>query len=88
MNSTVSIPEVGQWYERWDTGELFQVVHYDCEKRLATISREAFGGGLSTLDEAQWDVLPLEPADPPRTRMREPGVRIVQFVEWVEPPIG
>lgn len=88
MNSTVGRPEVGQWYARWDTGELFQVVYYNCQEGLATVSRQAFGGGLSILDEAQWDALPLGRTDPPRSRMREPGLRVEQFVDWVEPAIG
>jgi len=87
MNSNTSAPEVGRWYARWDTGELFQVMNCDREGG-ATISREAFGGGRSTLNEAQWQVLPLAPADPPRTRMREARMCIVEFVDWVEPSIG
>lgn len=97
MNSAVGDPRVGQWYARWDTGEVFQVIGSD--PGSCTIDRRAFGGTLDSIDEAVWSVLPLAWVEPPegwtdhRTgapQSQDIGATHVSVtvIEWSEPTVG
>lgn len=82
----VGSPCVGQWYARWDTGEIFQVV--DVQHGACTIDREMFGGDVEVIDEDTWASLPLAWAEPPPD-WTEPHTQVtVSVVEWIEPVIG
>lgn len=63
MNTGVGRARIGQWYTRWDKGEIFQVVGYDAESR--TIEVQDFDGDLDEIDEDTWMALPLALAEPP-----------------------
>jgi Family of unknown function (DUF6763) len=62
MNKGVGSARLGQWYLRWDKGEIFQVTGYDQEAR--TIEIQTFDGDLDEIDEETWAVLPLGLAEP------------------------
>jgi Family of unknown function (DUF6763) len=57
------IPEIGQWYERMDRGEIFQVTGLD--EGSKTIEIQAFDGNVDEIDADTWATLPLELAEPP-----------------------
>ncbi len=63
MNTGVGRARIGQWYLRWDKGELFQVTGRD--DRARTIETQTFDGDLDEVDEAAWSTLPLSMAEPP-----------------------
>ena len=63
MNTGVGRARIGQWYLRWDKGELFQVTGRD--DRARTIETQTFDGDLDEVDEAVWTTLPLGLAEPP-----------------------
>jgi len=63
MNLQVGDARIGQWYLRWDKGEIFQVTGYD--EPSATIEIQTFDGDLDELDAETWDALPLGLAEPP-----------------------
>jgi hypothetical protein len=63
MGITVGWPEIGQWYERADTGELFQVTGID--ESASTIEIQASDGNIDEIDAQMWATLPLELAEPP-----------------------
>lgn len=63
MNTGVGRARIGQWYTRWDKGEIFQVVGYDAHSR--TIETQSFGGDLDEVDLETWTELPLALAEPP-----------------------
>lgn len=63
MNNGVGSARIGQWYLRWDKGEIFQVTGFDEE--AGTIEIQAFDGDLDEIDEETWRVLPLGLAVPP-----------------------
>ncbi|HXZ60059.1 MAG TPA: DUF6763 family protein [Steroidobacteraceae bacterium] len=63
MNNGVGSARIGQWYLRWDKGEIFQVTGFDEEAR--TIEIQTFDGDLDEVDEESWRVLPLGLAEPP-----------------------
>ncbi len=63
MNTGVGRARVGQWYTRWDKGEIFQVVGYDEESR--TIEIQTFDGDLDEIDLEMWSALPLAFVEPP-----------------------
>ena len=56
-------PQVGQWYVRLDTKEVFLVTGYDDKSR--TIETQAIDGDLDEIDEAMWNVVPLAFSEPP-----------------------
>jgi len=56
-------PQVGQWYTRLDTNEVFQVTGYDDKSRA--IETQAISGDLDEIDAENWNTLPLAFADPP-----------------------
>ncbi|HTT01325.1 MAG TPA: DUF6763 family protein [Steroidobacteraceae bacterium] len=62
MNSGVGVARIGQWYTRWDKGEIFQVTSYDQSAR--TIGIQKFDGDLDQIDEEAWHALPLAFAEP------------------------
>jgi len=63
MNNGVGSARVGQWYLRWDKGEIFQVT--GCDKQAGTIEIQTFDGDLDEIDDESWRVLPLGLAEPP-----------------------
>lgn len=63
MNTGVGRARIGQWYLRWDKGEIFQVTGYDDKSR--TIEIQTFGGDLDEIDAETWTALPLGLAEPP-----------------------
>lgn len=63
MNTGVGRARTGQWYARWDKGEIFQVVGYDPNSR--TIETQTFGGDIDEVDLEMWAGLPLAFAEPP-----------------------
>ena len=63
MNNGVGTARVGQWYLRWDKGEIFQVT--GCDKQAGTIEIQTFDGDLDEIDDETWRVLPLGLAEPP-----------------------
>jgi hypothetical protein len=63
MNTGVGRARIGQWYTRWDKGEIFQVVGYDPSSR--TIETQTFDGDLDEVDLETWSGLPLAFAEPP-----------------------
>ena len=63
MNTGVGRARIGQWYLRWDKGEVFQVTGRD--ERSRTLEFQTFDGDLDEVDEAAWAVLPLSLAEPP-----------------------
>ncbi len=63
MNTGVGRARIGQWYTRWDKGEIFQVVAYDPESR--TIQVQTFDGDVEEMDLGTWVALPLSLAEPP-----------------------
>ena len=63
MNSTVGSPQIGQWYERADTAEVFRVTGID--DGAGTIEIQSFDGDVDEVDLQLWSALPLEYAQPP-----------------------
>ena len=63
MNTGVGRARIGQWYTRWDKGEIFQVVGYDPNSR--TIETQTFDGDVDEVDLETWIGLPLGFAEPP-----------------------
>lgn len=63
MNTGVGRARIGQWYLRWDKGEVFQVTGRD--ERARTLEIQTFDGDLDEVDEAAWATLPLSLAEPP-----------------------
>ncbi len=63
MNMAVGRARIGQWYARWDKGEIFQVIGYDEDSR--TIEIQTFDGDLDEIDEETWSALPLAFAEQP-----------------------
>ena len=63
MNTGVGRARIGQWYLRWDKGEVFQVTGRD--ERSRTLEIQTFDGDLDEVDEAAWAALPLSLAEPP-----------------------
>jgi len=63
MNIGVGSAQVGQWYQRRDKGELFQVTGRD--EHSGTIEIQTFDGDLDEIDEDTWNELPLVLAEPP-----------------------
>ena len=59
----MSKPEIGQWYQHLDKGELFLVTGVDEES--GTIEIQYFGGDLDEIDFESWDQLELAPAEAP-----------------------
>lgn len=63
MNTGVGRARIGQWYTRWDKGEIFQVIGSDADSR--TIEVQTFDGDLDEIDLEAWESLPLALAEPP-----------------------
>ena len=63
MMNPVGHAQIGQWYLHRDKGEVFQVIATD--ERARTIEIQSFDGDVDELDEAVWQGLPLERAEPP-----------------------
>lgn len=97
MNTGDGSARVGEWYVRWDNGELFQVTGYHPERRANSI--ESFDGEMYELDEATWSALPLALVRPPdgwttdlqiaarRTASSEEiAEEVTEQPEWASPP--
>lgn len=63
MSNAVGRAQIGQWYLRWDKGELFQVIAIDEQTR--TIEIQNFDGDIDEIDAAAWHGLPIGFAEPP-----------------------
>ncbi|HUK03158.1 MAG TPA: DUF6763 family protein [Steroidobacteraceae bacterium] len=63
MNKGVGAARIGQWYSRWDKGEIFQVT--GCDEQSRTIEIQSFDGEIDEIDEESWKTLPLGLAQPP-----------------------
>lgn len=59
----VGNPRIGQWYQRADKGEAFQVTGIDEESR--TIEIQSFDGDLDEIDADSWRTLPLTLSEAP-----------------------
>jgi hypothetical protein len=64
MNTVEWPPRVGNWYLRWDKGEVFHVTDYDEKSRKAVI--ETYDGEVAQIDKDTWGRLSLGLADPPQ----------------------
>jgi hypothetical protein len=53
--------EVGDWFQRSDTGEVFQVVSLDA----ASVQVQSFDGQLDSIETEDWEELPLIAAAEP-----------------------
>jgi hypothetical protein len=62
MNSTVGNPEIGQWYERTDIANVFQVTGLD--EADGTIETQSSDGDVGEIEARIWSGLPLERAQP------------------------
>ncbi|MEJ0008894.1 MAG: DUF6763 family protein [Steroidobacteraceae bacterium] len=56
-------PEVGDWYQRAGTGEIFQVVSVD--ESSASVQIQTFDGQLESVEAEDWEELPLTVAAAP-----------------------
>ncbi len=63
MSTDVGDARIGQWYLRWDKGELFQVTGLDSQAK--TIEIQTFDGDVDEIDADAWTSLPLGLAEPP-----------------------
>ena len=63
MNMGVGPARVGQWYARWDKGEIFQVI--GCDEGSRTVEIQNFDGDLDEIDQDTWSALPLALAAEP-----------------------
>ena len=63
MNTGVGRAQVGQWYTRWDRGEIFRVTGYNASSRMIEV--QTFDGDLAGIDLETWVMLPLGLAEPP-----------------------
>lgn len=63
MSNEAANPLVGQWYQRADKGEIFQVTGIDEES--GTIEVQTFDGDLDEIDAESWRALPLTLAEQP-----------------------
>lgn len=63
MNAEIGEAVIGQWYTRYDTGEIFQVTGLDEES--GTIEIQTDDGDLNELEQENWRLLPLALAQPP-----------------------
>jgi hypothetical protein len=63
MNKSVGQARIGQWYLRWDKGEIFQVTGRD--EGSGTIEMQSFDGELDEIDAESWATLPLGLTEPP-----------------------
>jgi len=61
MSSPVGRPEIGQWYERTDDGEIFQITGID--ENAKTIELQASDGAIDEIDAEAWAALRLELAE-------------------------
>jgi len=59
----VGKPQVGDWYQRSDKDELFQVVSIDAAS--ATVQIQSFDGELDSIDAEDWAESPLTAAAAP-----------------------
>lgn len=67
MNDTVGNPRIGQWYERTDNADIFQVTGLD--EGAGTVEIQSFDGDVGELDAQIWPGLPLELAQAPEDWM-------------------
>jgi len=74
MSAVIRQPEIGQWYQRQDSSELFQVTGID--EHAGTVEIQSSDGSIDEIDQESWKVLPLEIAEAP-----EEGVAPVEEME-------
>ncbi len=63
MNSAVGSPQIGQWYEQADNGELFQVTGIDAG--TGTIEIQDADGNIDEMEPDVWATLTLQFGEPP-----------------------
>ena len=63
MISLVSAPQIGQWYERADASDVFQVTGID--ERARTVEIQSLNGDIGEIDRDTWPVLALTYAQQP-----------------------
>jgi hypothetical protein len=56
-------PEIGNWYNHLDKGQVFRVVNVDDQADLIEIQH--FDGDLEELESAEWYAMDIEPAAQP-----------------------
>jgi hypothetical protein len=61
--SSVELPRVGEWYQRSDKGEPFQVVSVDAAS--GAVQTQSFDGELDSIEAEDWNQLSLEVAAAP-----------------------
>lgn len=93
MNRGVGSARIGQWYVRWDKGEILQVT--DSDENARTIEIQTFDGDLYAIDYETWRSLPLGLAEPPADwtgplddlERDDPGYAqsCVRGADWAEP---
>jgi hypothetical protein len=59
----VGKPQIGDWYEHSDTGDIFQVVSLDAAS--GTVQTQSFDGELDSIEAEDWEELPLVAAAAP-----------------------
>jgi hypothetical protein len=74
MNSATGSPEIGQWYERADSGTLFQVTGLD--EAAGTVEIQSFDGDVGEIEARIWSGLPLE-----RVQLPEDGLGPAEEME-------
>jgi hypothetical protein len=74
MNSATGSPEIGQWYERADSGTLFQVTGLD--EGAGTVEIQSFDGDVGEIEARIWSGLPLE-----RVQLPEDGLGPAEEME-------
>jgi hypothetical protein len=63
VSNAVGRPEIGQWYERMNSGEIFLVTGID--ENAKTIELQAYDGAIDEIDAEVWAASPLELAESP-----------------------
>lgn len=62
-HDTMIVPEIGQWYQRTDRPQPFQVVALD--ERAGTVEIEYFDGTVDEWPLSHWHGLDIEPTGAP-----------------------
>ena len=70
MISVVTGPQIGQWYERENPAETFQVTGIDEHAR--TIEFQSLNGDIGEIERDTWPALALSFAEPPEDAMASP----------------
>lgn len=78
-------PDIGDWYEDIDSGDLFEVVAID--EAHGTVEIQYLDGTVGELEQAHWSSLPIVSAEPPEDAYIAFGTTAhEQDANTVEPP--